>query len=132
MSRWTFLLTDRATRERVIRWIEKAPPGAIVEIRENKRSLDQNSLMWAALTDISRQLAWHGQKLSPEDWKILLMAGLSQELRVVPNIEGTGFVPLGRSSSKLTKQEMTDLIELIFAFGAKHGVAFSEPEEKAA
>lgn len=128
VSRWTFLVSNEETRERVVRWIKKAPIGALVEIRENKRSVDQNSLMWAALTDISRQLAWHGQKLSPEDWKILLMAGLSQELRVVPNIDGTGFVPLGRSSSKLTVQEMTDLIELIFAFGAKHGVTFSDRE----
>jgi hypothetical protein len=56
---------------------------------------------------------------------------LSQELRVVPNIDGTGFVPLGRSSSKLTVKEMTDLIELIFAFGAKHGVTFTD-EAKAA
>ena len=44
--------------------------------------------------------------------------GLKRELRVVPNLDGTSFVNLGRSSSDLTKQEMSDLIELIAAFGA--------------
>jgi hypothetical protein len=49
----------------------------------------------------------------------------------VPNIDGTGFVNLGRSSSDLSKQEFIDLIELITAFGAQHGVVFSD-EAKAA
>ena len=33
---------------------------------------------------------------------------------------------IGRSSSDLTKQEMIDLIELLFAFGAQHGVVFAD------
>jgi len=46
---------------------------------------------------------------------------------MVPNIDGNGFVNLGRSSSDLSKAEMTDLIDLIHAFGANHGVTFQEP-----
>jgi len=46
---------------------------------------------------------------------------------MVPNIDGSGFVNLGRSSSDLSKAEMTDLIEIIHAFGANHGVVFHEP-----
>ncbi|MTV61688.1 recombination protein NinB, partial [Streptococcus pneumoniae] len=37
-------------------------------------------------------------------------------------------VTLGRSSSDLSKAEMTDLIELIGAFGANHGVVFHDQE----
>jgi hypothetical protein len=33
---------------------------------------------------------------------------------------------LGRSSSDLSKAEMTDLIDLISAFGANHGVVFHD------
>jgi hypothetical protein len=37
-----------------------------------------------------------------------------------------GFVVLGSSTSKMTKGEMSELIELAYAFGATHGVEFAE------
>jgi hypothetical protein len=43
----------------------------------------------------------------------------------------TGFVNLGWSSSDLTVAEMSDLIELIHAFGANHGVVFHDQERVA-
>jgi hypothetical protein len=46
--------------------------------------------------------------------------------QVVPNIEGTGFVVLGMSTSKMTKKVFCDLIELIYAFGSENGVKWSE------
>ena len=126
MSRAVLILTDKATRQRAATWCLNAPAGCRVEFKEAKRTTDQNALMWASLTKIARQVEWHGLKLSADDWKLMLMAGLNQEMRLVPNIEGNGFVNLGRSSSDLSKAEMGDLIELIFAFGAKHGVVFQE------
>ena len=126
MSRAVLILTDKATRQRAATWCLNAPAGCRVEFKEAKRTTDQNALMWASLTEIARQVEWHGLKLSADDWKLMLMAGLNQEMRLVPNIEGNGFVNLGRSSSDLSKAEMGDLIELIFAFGAKHCVVFQE------
>lgn len=131
MSRAVLILTDKATRQRAATWCLNAPPGCRVEFKEAKRTTDQNSIMWASLTEIARQVEWHGLKLSADDWKLLLMAGLNQEMRLVPNIEGNGFVNLGRSSSDLSKAEMGDLIELIFAFGAKNGVVFHDQREAA-
>lgn len=95
-----------------------------IEVRPLTRSLEQNSRLWAMLGEVSKQVNWHGNKLSPEDWKHVFSAALSQQ-RVVPNIDGNGFVVLGKSTSKMSIREMTDLIELIFAFGAQHGVVFS-------
>ena len=51
---------------------------------------------------------------------------LKRELRIVPNIDGNGFVNLARSSSDLTKAEMSDLIELITEFGTRHSVRFGD------
>lgn len=127
MSRALVTIHGTPDRERVARWAAKAPYGTRVEFKATKRTLDQNSRMWAMLTDVSTQLRWHGQKLKPDDWKLVFMDGLKRELRIVPNIDGTGFVNLGRSSSDLSKHEMSDLIELIFAFGAKHEVIFHDP-----
>jgi hypothetical protein len=38
---------------------------------------------------------------------------------VVPNLEGTGFVALGLSTSKMSKREFSDLLELVNAFAAE-------------
>jgi hypothetical protein len=69
--------------------------------------------MWSMLTDIARELPWHGIKLKPDDWKLVFLDALKRETRMVPNLDGNGFVNLGRSSSDLSKSEMSDLIELI-------------------
>ena len=126
MTRATVIIRSETDRARVAKWAAGVPVGTRVEFKQVKRSLPQNDRLWAMLTDISRQLAWHGVRLSPDDWKLVMLDGLKRELRLVPNIDGTGFVNLGRSSSDLSKQEFTDLIELVFAFGAKHGVVFQD------
>jgi hypothetical protein len=46
----------------------------------------------------------------------------------VPGIDG-GFVVLGKSTSKMTKGEMSELQTLIEAFGAQQGVRFTAQEE---
>ena len=83
------------------------------------------------LTDVSTQVPWHGIKLSPDDWKLLFLDALKREVRMVPNLDGNGFVSLGRSSSDLSKEEMGDLMELISAFGANRGVKFHTEENAA-
>lgn len=122
MGRALLVLHNDATRAKAVGWIARAPKETRVTFQGPKRTTDQNSKLWASLTEISEQVLWHGQRLSPEDFKLLFMAALNQEMRVVPNLAGTGFVPLGRSSSKLSKQEFSDLLELIAAFAAQHGV----------
>lgn len=94
-----------------------------VEIKPETRSNEQNRRLWAMLTEVSRQVDWHGQKLSAEDWKHIFSSAMKKQ-RAVPGIEG-GFVVLGQSTSKMTKSEMSEMQELIAAFGAEHGVNFN-------
>jgi hypothetical protein len=100
----------------------------VVEIKEQKRSLDQNAHLWAILGDISEQVEWYGQRLLSEDWKHILTAGLKREQRVAPGIDG-GFVVLGTSTSRMTKAELSELIEFAYAFGASKGVRFVSQSE---
>jgi hypothetical protein len=132
MSRALVILNSKADRQKVANWAMKLPSGTRVEFKEAKRTSDQNARFWAMLTDVATQLAWHGQKLSTDDWKLIFLDALKRELRMVPNITGNGFVNLGRSSSDLTKAEFSDLIEIIMAFGAEHGVQFQDDREVAA
>jgi hypothetical protein len=86
--------------------------------------------MWAALGDVSEQVVWYGKKLTPDDWKNVFSASLKR-LDVVPNLDGSGFVALGMSTSRLSKREMADLITLIDAFGAEHNVHWSKETAEA-
>ena len=94
-----------------------------VEVREETRSTAQNRIMWSVLADVARQVEWHGQRLSAEDFKDMASAALTRQ-RVVPGIDG-GFVVLGQRTSKMTVREMSELIEFLYAFGAERGVTWS-------
>jgi ketopantoate reductase len=96
----------------------------VIELRPEKRSDPQNRKMWAMLTEVSEQVEWHGQRLSSEDWKHIFSASLKKQ-RAVPGLDG-GFVVLGQKTSRMTKQELSELIELIHAFGAERNVTFND------
>ncbi len=130
MSRALIVLTSPASREKAARWCMTAQAGTRVEFKAARRSNDANAKMWAMLTEIASQVEWYGQRLSPEDWKDVLSASL-RKARVVPGIDPGSFVPLGMRTSDMTKAEMSDLIELAFAFGAERGVVFSADREAA-
>ncbi len=127
MSRVTVILNTKARREQASRWCLNAPMNTRVEFKETKRTIPQNDRMHAMLTDVARQVPYHGVRLSKDDYKLLFLDGLKREMRLVPNLDGTGFVSLsGKSSSELSVSEMSDMIELIFKFGAEHGVVFGD------
>ena len=127
MSRAVLTLNNAEARDKLARWAVKLPDGTRVELKSPRRSLDQNALLWSLLSQVAAQVDWYGVKLSSEDWKLMFLDGLKRELRCVPSLDKRGVVNLGRSSSDLTKEEMSDLMELIAAFGAEHGVVFSDP-----
>lgn len=128
MTRATVILRSDADRDKVRRWACKVPEGTSVEFRAPRRSLDQNAKLWAMLGDISRQVEWHGQRLSPEDWKTIGTASL-RKCRFVPGIDPGTVVPLGLRTSDMTKAEMAELIESLFAFGAERGVQWTDDHE---
>lgn len=117
-------LTTPASRQLAASFCMEAPEGYVVTFKEPTRSLEQNSRLWSLLSDVSRQVVWYGKKLTADDWKTIFTASLRQT-RVVPTIDGDGFVPLGMSTSKMSVKEMTALIDLIEAFGAQHNVAWT-------
>ena len=124
----TFILNHKQARQRAIDAIHESGDGYVVTVSEPKRSLCQNRLLWVLLNEISEQVNWHGQKLSPDNWKDVATAALKRQ-QVVPGIDG-GFVVLGTSTSKMTKFEMNELIDFLYAFGAQKGVQFGEPDFK--
>lgn len=104
--------------------IDKAPDNAVVKIGPERRSDDQNAKMWAMLSDVSRAKP-EGRRHIPEIWKCIFMAACGHEVAFEQGLDGRPF-PIGFHSSKLTKAQMSDLIEMIYSYGAQHGVQWSD------
>lgn len=128
MERQVFVLSHPLARRNAAHAIAQAPEGHRVEIKPRTRSLAQNDLLWSVLTDISRQVDFvvNGQavKVTPEEVKDILTAGLRRETRMAMGIDG-GMVLLGQRTSKMTVRQMTELIELAHAFGTQKDVRWS-------
>lgn len=120
----TVILRGAMQREFAKALIDKAPIDAVVKISEAKRSDDQNAKMWAMLSDISRAKP-EDRKHTPEVWKCLFMNALGHETAFEMGLDSRPF-PIGFQSSRLTKAQMSDLIEFIYAYGAQHNVKWSE------
>ena len=134
MGKVALILTTREVRERAMAWVAKAPHGAIFTLAEKKRSIPQNSRLWALLTDVARQATWAGSKRTTEQWKDLFSGAVkaaSGGLEAVPGLEG-GFMILGLRTSEMSVAEMADLQTYIEAWGAQNGVVFSDLEVEAA
>ena len=127
-DRAQLILNSAQVRERCCRWAMALPPGTRVEFRGPQRTADQNDKMWAMLTDVSVQMKPRGRDHSPDIWKTVFMSALGQEMQYVPSLDGKTFLPIGLSSSKLSKREMSDLFELMLAWGAENDIVWSDPK----
>ena len=123
-------LRTQADRDKASRWCQGVATGSKVVFHGPTRSIDQNSALWAALGDIARQRDYHGLKLTADDYKILFLDALDRETRMVPNLDGTGMVGIGRSSSSLSKDEFSGLLSIVYEWGNRNGIIWTDkPDE---
>lgn len=120
----TYKLVSDQVRAHCIDEIARAPLGKVVIVQDPTRTLGQNARMWAQLADIAKQVDWYGQKLTSDEWKDVFSASLKRQ-KVVPGLDNN-FVVCGQRTSRMTKKEMSDLCELMMAFGVEHEVKFSD------
>jgi hypothetical protein len=132
MTRVHIVIKSKADREKLKRWMDGVPDLTRVDLKEPKRTPAQNDRMWAMLTDIAGQAMLGGKRFTTDQWKVIFLHALGQEIQLLPSLDGQSFVPWGQSSSDLSVAEMTGLIELMFKFGAEHGVQFQDDREVAA
>lgn len=130
MSTALITVYGKADRERAARLTASVPAGTRIAFKAAKRSIPQNDRLWAMLTDVARQVEWYGQKLTADDWKVIFTASL-RKANVVPGIDAGTLVPIGMSTSSMSKAEFSDLMELIEAFAAERGVDLHHEEEAA-
>lgn len=122
-DRFRLFVTSEHGRRRAAEALRSYPLPFVVECREETRTDAQNRLLWPLLTDVSKQVSWYGRTLSQGDWKNGMMIGLDGA-DFVPGINPGTLWPLGLSSSVLGVGKFSELIDLVYAFGAEHNVAF--------
>ena len=123
------VLRDKAMKDAAIKLIQRhdLPENTRLTFdREDKRTLDQNAMLWPLLEAISKGVEWYGQYLSREDWKQIFTAAL-RGYEAVPGIDRNTMVVLGQSTSRMNKETFSDLLTLVLAFGASHGVELEDP-----
>lgn len=118
--------TQRAFAKRLI---DEAPLGWVMKLGAETRRDAQNRKLWPMLQDIQRQVPGFFE-YSLEDIKLRFMNALGEEVRFLPALEKQGSFPVGLRSSLLTVEQFSGLVELIYAFGAKHSVRWSDPAER--
>lgn len=123
MEHTIHILKDRESRHATALIVNSAPLGTKVEIGPESRTARQNRAIHGLIGQIIKQRPHHlGVKMTVEAYKAVFMAGLGVETDWVPNLDGTGMVPVGASTSKLRVKPFNDLMEVIFAWCAREGV----------
>lgn len=124
-NRRTIKLSTPQARQGAHQLIEQAPDGYVVRIGEETRSSIQSDKMWAMLGDIAKAQPM-GRKHTPDDWKAIFMNACGWECQFIEGLDGRPF-PQGFRSSRMTVKQMSALIEFMYAWGAEHGIRWSEP-----
>lgn len=104
---------------------------------EPRRRVSQNALLWAVLTDVSKQLDWpHTEggnwvigKMPPMSWKAVFSAGYFRELDMAQGIDG-GSVMIGASTSNMGIRQFSEMMEYIFSEASARGVVWSQKAEE--
>lgn len=124
-------LTGKCQRNYAKDLIDKAPDNWVVRFGAETRRDAQNRKLWPILSDLQRQVD-DMRSYSADDIKMRFLNALGVEMRFLPTLEGEGMFPVGMKSSTLTVAQFAGLITLIYEYGSRHGVTWSEPDRIAA
>lgn len=118
-------------REPIRRVIDAAPRGSVVTVEPPRRTLAQNDLMWSLLTKLMLAKP-EGRTLPIAFWKGLAMDLAGHKPIWERSLDGESMVCLGYKSSRLSKAEMSDVIEAIHSYAARHGIDLGDAQQEAA
>jgi hypothetical protein len=102
-----------------------------LEIKDAAKSRDQEEKYHAMIGEIAKQAQHLGAKWDSESWKRLLVDQFCKDNglktgAVIPNLAGDGIVQLGMQTRNFTKEQASEFVEWLHAWGAEHGVTFEQ------
>jgi hypothetical protein len=104
-----------------------------LEIKTASKSRVQEEKYHAMIGEIAKQTQHLGSKWDAESWKRLLVDQFCRDNgiktgAVIPNLSGDGIVQLGHQTRKFTKEQASEFVEWLHAWGAEHGVTYEVNE----
>ena len=102
-----------------------------LEIKNATKSRHQEEKYHAMIGEIAKQAQHLGAKWDAESWKRLLVDQFCKDNglktgAVIPNLAGDGIVQLGMQTRNFTKEQASEFVEWLHAWGAEHGVTFEQ------
>ena len=103
-----------------------------LEIKDATKSRDQEEKYHAMIGEIAKQAQHLGAKWDSESWKRLLVDQFCKDNglktgAVIPNLAGDGIVQLGMQTRNFTKEQASEFVEWLHAWGATNGIHFETP-----
>ena len=117
------MILTKYNREIAAQMIDAAPDGYVVEVKPAKRSLEQNRLYWAILTDISEQVV-NGRTFEPSIWHVYFkQLFLPDHVQELPD----GSLHISPpSSSRMTLEQFSEYVEKVMQWALQHEVKLSD------
>ena len=117
------MILTKYNREIAHQMVDSAPDGHVIEVKPAKRSLEQNRLYWAILSDISEQVV-PGKAYEPSVWHEYLRALFLPE-RMMEFPDGS-IKLLEASTSELNLAQFSEYVEKVIQWALQHNVKLSE------
>lgn len=98
-----------------------------------QRTVEKNAHLHAVLSAIAKQKQWAGKWLDVEAWKRLIVAAFEREkgasAEVYPAIDGHGIDIVYRRTSRMSQEEIRELIHFAEAWAIENDIELGERDE---
>lgn len=126
-------LRERYDYQRAQSEVMRAPLGYVVTIRPPTRSNEQNAALHRLLQAIVKaRYKWGGRTWSIDDWRTLMVSAHSKATNrpgeIVPGLENE-FVALRRSTTRMSKAELSSLIDYVSAWCAQNNISLDHKDK---
>lgn len=103
----------------------------VLSLTEESKTREQEQKYHAMIGEIAKQAQHLGATWDSRDWKRLLVQKFCKDYkmaggRIIPNLDGDGIVQLDFQTRKFTKEQGSQFIEWLHAWGAEHEIVFKE------
>ncbi len=122
----TFVLSHPLARRNAIAAVSAAPEGFSVVIREPTRNLLQNATLHGLISDVVRShYKWAGREWDIDSWRAIFASAYAKAVdlpvQTIPGLEGE-FVAIRPSTARMSKSELSALIEYVTAFCVQRNI----------
>ena len=103
----------------------------VLQITKESRSQSQSAMYHSIIGQIAKQAQHLGSSWSAEDFKRLLVWQWATDTgrtasKIVPSLDGSGFVQLGLQTREFTKADASEFTEFCMAWAAQNGVTIND------